>query len=70
MQQLYLTGDGASASAAQLMNALNVPFSGFRLTPVRVGGSLRGGLTQFLLPLPGQLAVQMGQAETKQKTDK
>ena len=42
MQQLYLTGDGASASAAQLMNALNVPFSGFQLTPVRVGGSLRG----------------------------
>lgn len=38
MQQLYLTGDGASASAAQLMNALNVPFSGFRLTPVHPGG--------------------------------
>ena len=39
MQQLYLTGDGASASAAQLMNALNVPFSGFRLTPVHLGGA-------------------------------
>ena len=36
MQQLYLTGDGASASAAQLMNALNVPFSGFRLCRVRL----------------------------------
>lgn len=52
MQQLYLTGDGASASAAQLMNALNVPFSGFRLTPVRVGGSLRGEALHLLLPPP------------------
>ena len=48
MQQLYLTGDGASASAAQLMNALNVPFSGFQLTPVRVGGSLRGEALHLL----------------------
>ena len=52
MQQLYLTGDGASASAAQLMNALNVPFSGFQLTPVRVGGSLRGEALHLLLPPP------------------
>lgn len=52
MQQLYLTGDGASASAAQLMNALNVPFSGFRLTPVHLGGSLRGEALHLLLPPP------------------
>lgn len=52
MQQLYLTGDGASTSAAQLMNALNVPFSGFQLTPVRVGGSLRGEALHLLLPPP------------------
>ena len=52
MQQLYLTGDGASASTAQLMNALNVPFSGFRLTPVHLGGSLRGEALHLLLPPP------------------
>ena len=52
MQQLYLTGNGASASAAQLMNALNVPFSGFRLTPVHLGGSLRGEALHLLLPPP------------------
>ena len=52
MQQLYLTGDGASASAAPLMNALNVPFSGFRLTPVHLGGSLRGEALHLLLPPP------------------
>lgn len=52
MQQLYLTGDGASASAAQLVNALNMPFSGFQLTPVHLGGDLRGEALHLLLPPP------------------
>lgn len=52
MQQLYLTGKGASARAEQLVNALNVPFSGFRLTPVEVGGDLRGEALHLLLPPP------------------
>lgn len=50
MQQLYLTGDGASAGAEALLTALNVPFSGFRLMPVTVAGALRGEALHLLLP--------------------
>ena len=52
MQQLYLTGDGASARAEALLAALNVPFSGFRLMPVQVAGALRGEALHLLQPPP------------------
>ncbi len=52
MQQLYLTGQGASAAAERVLRAINAPTAGFRLTPFSVSGEVRGEALHFLLPPP------------------
>ncbi len=55
MQQLYLTGQGASAAAERVLRAINVPTAGFRLTPFSVSGAICGEVLHFLLPPPSPL---------------
>lgn len=50
MQQLFLTGPGASGLAADIFTALNTRPAGFRLMPLEVNGEERGAVMHLLLP--------------------